>query len=116
NPTSVLSGQLCIGDGLTPINVNYPVIDLLSPNAFLGEIDRNWTATNGFGGTIQATSSAKVFGHDNHFVMGMSLDRGLTQFTATSQLGTVEPNLFVQGTGVYIDQPPDDIAPVTPFP
>jgi iron complex outermembrane recepter protein len=115
DPTSALNGQLCIGDGLTPINVNYPVINLLSPNAFLGEIDRNWTSTNSFGGTVQATSSDKFFGRDNHFVMGMSLDRGLTQFTATSQLGTLDQNLFVQGTGVYINQPADDIAPVSLF-
>jgi iron complex outermembrane receptor protein len=35
DPTSVLAGQLCISGGLTPINVNYPVIDRLSPDAFL---------------------------------------------------------------------------------
>jgi iron complex outermembrane recepter protein len=100
---------------LTPINVNYPVVNLLSPNAFLGEIDRNWTSTNSFGGTAQVTSSDKFLGHDNHFVAGMSIDRGLTQFTGSSQLGTVDQNLFVQGTGVYIDQPADDIAPVNLF-
>jgi iron complex outermembrane receptor protein len=115
DPTSVLAGQLCIGDGLTPINVNYPVVNLLSPNAFLGEIDRNWTSTNSFGGTAQVTSSDKFLGHDNHFVAGMSIDRGLTQFTGSSQLGTIDQNLFVQGTGVYIDQPADDIAPVNLF-
>jgi iron complex outermembrane recepter protein len=115
DPTSALAGQLCIGDGLTPINVNYPVVNLLSPNAFLGEIDRNWTSTNSFGGTAQVTSSDKFLGHDNHFVAGMSIDRGLTQFTGSSQLGTVDQNLFVQGTGVYIDQPADDIAPVNLF-
>ena len=113
DPTSVLAGQLCIGDGLTPINVNYPVVNLLSPNAFLGEIDRNWTATNGFGGTAQATSSAKFFDHDNHFVAGVSVDRGLTQFTGSSELGTVDQSLFVTGTGVYIDQPAADIRPVS---
>ena len=47
--------------------------------------------------------------------MGMSLDRGLTNFTATSELGTIDQNLFVQGTGVYINQPGDDIAPVNLF-
>jgi iron complex outermembrane receptor protein len=114
DPSSVLAGQLCIGDGVTPINVNYPVIDLLSPNSFFGEIDRNWTSTNSLG-TVQATSSDKLFDHDNHFVMGMSLDRGLTQFTATSELGTIDQNLFVQGTGVYIDQPANDTAPVNLF-
>ena len=113
DPPGVVAGQLCIGDGTTPINQNYPVIDKISPNAFLGEIDRNWTATNGFGGTAQATSSAKFFDHDNHFVAGVSVDRGLTQFTGSSELGTVDQSLFVTGTGVYIDQPAADIRPVS---
>ena len=113
DPAGVLAGQLCIGDGTTPINQNYPVIDKISPNAFLGEIDRNWTATNGFGGTAQATSSAKFLDHDNHFVAGVSVDRGLTQFTGNSELGTIDQNLFVTGTGVYIDQPAADIRPVS---
>ncbi len=113
DPLGGLAGQLCIGDGITPINVNYPVLDTLSPKAFLGEIDRNWTSTNGFGGTAQVTSSAKFLDHDSHFVAGVSVDRGLTQFTANSELGTIDQNLFVTGTGVYIDQPAADIAPVS---
>jgi iron complex outermembrane recepter protein len=113
DPMGVLAGQLCIGDGITPINVNYPVPDTLSPKAFLGEIDRNWTSTNGFGGTAQVTSSAKFLDHDSHFVAGVSVDRGLTQFTANSELGTIDQNLFITGTGVYIDQPAADIAPVS---
>jgi hypothetical protein len=64
--------------------VNYPVIDRLSPDAFLGEIDRNWTSTNSFGGTAQVTSTDKFLGHENHFVAGMSIDRGLSQFTGSS--------------------------------
>jgi iron complex outermembrane recepter protein len=31
---------------------------------FLGEIDRTWTTTNSFGGSVQASSAEKVFGHD----------------------------------------------------
>jgi iron complex outermembrane recepter protein len=115
DPAGVLAGQLCIGDGSTPINKNYPVIDTLSPNAFLGEIDRNWTSTNGFGGTAQAASSARLLDHDSHFVAGVSVDRGLTQFTGSSELGTIDQNLFVTGTGVYIDQPAADIRPVNLF-
>jgi iron complex outermembrane recepter protein len=115
DPMGALAGQLCINDGVTPINVNYSVIDTLPGSAFLGEIDRNWTSTYSFGGTVQATSTSQFLGHDNHFVTGMSLDRGLTQFSATSQLGTIDQNLFVQGTGVYIDQPGADIAPVSLF-
>jgi iron complex outermembrane receptor protein len=115
DPGGALAGQLCIGDGGTPINTHYSVIDTLPASAFLGEIDRNWTSSDSFGGTVQATSTQKFLGHDNHFVMGMSIDRGLTQFTGSSELGTIDSNLFVQGTGIYIDQPGDDIAPVNLF-
>jgi iron complex outermembrane recepter protein len=116
DPTLIAGpAQLCIGDGGTPINIHYSVIDTLPGSAFLGEIDRNWTSSNSFGGTVQATSTQDFLGRPNHFVMGMSLDRGLTQFTATSELGTIDQNLFVQGTGVYIDQPGDDIAPANLF-
>ena len=56
----------------------------------------------------------QVFDHDNHFVVGMSVDRGLVQFTTNSELGTINANQFpfVQGVGVFIDQPSGDVAPV----
>ena len=82
-------------------------------SALLGEIDRTWTTTNSFGGSAQAASSEKVFGHPNNFVVGASLDRGLVQFSTTSELSTVSgipPT--VQGTGLFIDQPSGDNAPV----
>ena len=83
-------------------------------SSVLGEIDRTWTTTNSFGGSLQAASSDRVFGHDNNFVVGLSLDRGLVQYSATSELGTVNASQFptVQGTGLFIDQPSGDVAPV----
>ena len=108
-----LPGQLCIGDDATPINQNIPVLNTLSPAAFLGEIDRNWTATNSYGGSLQATSTSQVWGHDNHLVVGASVDHGRTQFNGNSELGTIDQNLFVTGTGIFIDQPAADISPVS---
>lgn len=113
DPAGALAGQLCIGDGNTPINVNYPVPDTISPNAFLGEIDRNQTATNSFGGSAQMTNTDKVFGLDNHFVIGSSIDYGHSLFTGNSELGTIDPTLAVTGTGVFINQPADDVTPVS---
>jgi iron complex outermembrane recepter protein len=80
----------------------------------LGEIDRTWTSTNSFGGTVQAASSEKLLGHDNNFTVGVSVDRGLVRFSTTSELGTVNANQFpiVQGAGLFIDQPSGDVAPV----
>jgi iron complex outermembrane receptor protein len=103
---------LCIGDGNTPINQNFAVLDTLSPGAFLGEIDRNWTSTAGYGGTIQATNTNQIFRHDNHVVLGVSADHGRTQFNGNSELGTIDQNLFVTGQGVFTDQPAADLTPV----
>jgi iron complex outermembrane recepter protein len=83
-------------------------------SSILGELDRTWTTTNSFGGSVQAASSEKVFGHQNNFVIGVSVDRGLVQFSTTSELGTVNANQFpyVYGVGLFIDQPSGDVAPV----
>jgi iron complex outermembrane recepter protein len=110
---AVLPGQLCISDGATPINANAPTFDTLTPGAALGEIDRNWTSAGSYGGTLQATSTGRILGHDNHLVVGMSLDHGNTQFTAGSELGILGGDLFVTGTGVFIDQPAADLTPVS---
>jgi iron complex outermembrane receptor protein len=86
----------------------------LGSPSVLGEIDRTWTNTNSFGGTIQAATSERLFGHNNNFTIGLSVDRGLVQFSSTSELGTVNANQFptVQGFGLFIDQPSGDVAPV----
>jgi iron complex outermembrane recepter protein len=80
----------------------------------LGEIDRTWTTTKSFGGVVQASSSEKIFGFNNNFTVGGSLDRGQVQFSTTSELGTVNANQFptVQGAGLFINQPSGDVAPV----
>ena len=108
-----LGGQLCIGDGGTVLNQNFPVANTFAPDTALGAIDRNSTKSTSFGGSLQATSTGQLFGHDNHFVVGTSIDHGRSNFQASSELGTVDPNtLFVTGTGVFIDQPLADITPV----
>ena len=82
--------------------------------SFLGEIDRTWTTTNSFGGSAQVASSEKILGHGNNFVVGVSVDRGLVQFAETSELGTLNANQFpfTQGSGLFIDMPSGDNAPV----
>jgi opacity protein-like surface antigen len=70
--------------------------------------------TNSFGGSVQASSAEKVFGHGNNVTIGLSVDRGLVQFAESAELGTVNANQFpfVQGTGLFINQPSGDVAPV----
>jgi iron complex outermembrane recepter protein len=87
---------------------------LAAPNV-LGEIDRTSTATNGYGGSLQATITEKAFGRDNHLVVGTSLDHGHVQFGSAAELGVMNADQFpfVTGTGVIINQPSGDVAPVS---
>ena len=78
-----------------------------------GSIDRTRTKADAVGGSGQFTSTHQVFGRNNHFVVGSSIDRGRVNFAASSELGTIGPDLFVTGTGVIISQPDGTIAPVS---
>jgi iron complex outermembrane receptor protein len=108
-----LSGLLCLDDDDNPLfgqngTVPSSILNGLPP----GSIDRTRTKADAFGGTTQLTSTHQLFGHNNHFVVGTSIDRGRVNFGASSELGTIGPDLFVTGTGVIISQPSGEIAPV----
>jgi iron complex outermembrane receptor protein len=103
--------NLCIGDGATPLNIAGDTPNTLMANSAIGEIDRNFTSSNSYGGTLQATSTSQIFGHDNHLVVGTSVDRGTTNFSTSAELGTIDQNFFVTGTGVFINQPAADDVP-----
>ena len=95
---------LCYGDGSTPAN-GLSGAQLSNPfglNAVLGENDRTTTHSTTTGLSLQATNNDKLFGHDNHFVVGASLDYSVTRFTASAELGTVGPDYVVSGSGIFL--------------
>jgi iron complex outermembrane recepter protein len=101
---------LCFGDPTTPLldQNGVQVPDILG-GAIAGSVDRTRTNAVTVGGTVQAASSDKVFGRDNQFVVGASLDHGNVRFNASSELGTIGSDLFITGTGVILGDP---VAPV----
>jgi iron complex outermembrane receptor protein len=106
---------LCLGGDdtlLTSTGGNTVEASILNGNV-PGTIDRTATRANTFGGSLQAISAARLFEHDNQFVAGVALDRGRVNFKADSELGTIGPDLFITGTGVVVQQPAGDIAPVS---
>jgi iron complex outermembrane receptor protein len=100
---------LCFDDGMTKLNGADNLV--IPTSATLGQIDRTQTSAASYGGSVQATSTAKILDHPNNIVVGMSIDRGHVQFNAASELGTIDDNLFVTGTGLIINQ--DQLAPVS---
>ncbi len=103
---------LCLG---APSDTVYdragaPIPDFLGPaiasgaGVAYGEVDRTATTSDGYGAALQATSTARLFGRDNHLVIGAALDHGRTQYRTTSELGVLTPDLQVVGAGYVIDQ------------
>ena len=63
---------------------------------------------------MQATNTDKLFGHDNHFVVGASLDYSVTRFTASAELGTIGTDYVITGSGIFLGPSgfPTSIGPV----
>jgi iron complex outermembrane recepter protein len=101
--------SVCFGDDTTPLNGAGNLV--ITPSTTLGQLDRTQTNAASYGGSVQATSTAKILDHPNNIVVGMSIDRGHVQFNGASELATIDQNLFVAGTGVIINQ--DQLAPVS---
>jgi iron complex outermembrane receptor protein len=109
---ALFPGTLCFEENDDPLfGLNgLPVPDTLN-GLTPGSIDRTATAANSYGASGQAASSVKLFGLNNQFVVGASVDRGRVNFQAASELGTIGSDLFVTGTGVIVNQPDGSVAP-----
>jgi iron complex outermembrane receptor protein len=64
-----------------------------------GTLDRTNTDTVTVGASLQATSDAKLFDHGNRFAVGGSIDHSWTNFTSSSTLGIINPDLSVTTSG-----------------
>ncbi len=82
------------------------------PNATIGEIDYTTNDTTSYGTALQATDKEKLFGLNNIFIAGASVDHGDVKSTSIAELGTLNTqNLTITGNGIYLSGPLD-IAPV----
>jgi outer membrane receptor protein involved in Fe transport len=97
---------LCFGNSSTPANGlnGVQLSNPFNPNAILGENDRTTTHSTTTGGSLQATNTDQLFGHNNHFVVGGSFDYSVTNFTASAELGTIDTNYIVSGSGIFLGQ------------
>ncbi|WP_315833082.1 TonB-dependent receptor [Bradyrhizobium prioriisuperbiae] len=121
NPTGAIPCAdptlLCFGDdpipanGLNGVQLNNPFAD----GATLGENDRTSTRSTTTGASLQATNTDRLFGLNNRFVLGGSVDYGFTNFNASAELGTLGPNYVLTGSGIFLGESgvPLSIGPVS---
>ena len=95
---------LCFNDGSTPANGlnGQQLANTFPAGAVFGENDRTHTQSTTVGASLQATNTDKLFGHNNHFVIGASFDYSLTNFGSSAELGTINPNFTVATSGIFI--------------
>jgi outer membrane receptor protein involved in Fe transport len=111
-PCAADSTLLCFGDGSTPANGlnGAQLLNPFDPSAVLGENDRTTTHTATTGVSLQATNTDQILGHNNHFVIGGSFDRSVTNFTASAELGTIGSDFVVSGSGIFLGRSGDPVS------
>lgn len=114
-PCAADATQLCFNEdsspGATANGVNgVPLANPFPTDAILGEIDRTTTRSTTTGATLQATNTDQLFGHNNQFMVGTSVDSGVTRFGASAELGTIGTNYVVNGSGIFLGRSGDPVS------
>jgi outer membrane receptor protein involved in Fe transport len=110
-------GFLCQPDGVTPLmsTGGAAVPDISQGGTVpIGENDFERIATDGFGGTLQLTETAALFGLGNHFSAGASVDRDSTSFVLETEIGTVNALLGIDPSGIFVSTPENTPSSATP--
>jgi iron complex outermembrane recepter protein len=102
------NGLLCQPDGTTLLTAasGAPIPDISQGGTIpIGENDREAIRSVTVGGSLQATYTGRVFGHDNNFVFGASIDHGVTDFQSSAELGIINSQLLVEPSGLFVLTP-----------
>jgi iron complex outermembrane receptor protein len=99
---------ICQGDGVTPVTDTQGgmIPDLTNGGTTLiGENDYETIDTQGFGGSLQFTSTAKIGDFGNSFAVGATFDTAETHFFSGSELGVLNSELTVLPSPYFVDTP-----------
>ena len=102
------NGPLCQSDGMTPLvsTSGGSIPDLSNGGTVpIGENDTETIHAVTIGGTLQTTYTGDVLGHENHFVLGGSVDHSDVDFQSGAEIGVINPSLQVQSSGFFVDTP-----------
>ena len=126
-PNSAPSNTLCQeagddddGDDGDDESSGHPLVDALNPTNFItstdgvgnGAINRTNTQTQGYGATLQVTSTQPVGKRENVLVFGTSVDLAEVAFSSNSEVGSLTASRGVAGSGLFaglFGTAPDDI-------
>jgi iron complex outermembrane receptor protein len=104
------AGVLCIEDAngndvdVTDLNGNTIDEDIVDEDR-RGSIERLATTSDSWGGAVEAQEKAKLFDLSNLFLAGLSYDRGRSRYQTISEIGEIQPQYVVTGSGVFVGGP-----------
>jgi len=101
-------GALCQGDGVTPLtdSAGGLIPDISNGGATLiGQNDFERIRSDGWGASLQLTSTAPLFGCGNDFAIGATLDTAQTNFFSGTEVGVLNASLTVLPSGLFVDTP-----------
>ncbi|MGO9934498.1 MAG: TonB-dependent receptor [Steroidobacteraceae bacterium] len=106
--TPAAAGDLCQSDGLTPLTgpSGAALPDISNGGTTLiGENDMESTHSQGWGGSLQLTSSRPIMSHGNNFAAGATIDTAETNFFSGAEVGVLNAELTVLPSGLYVNTP-----------
>lgn len=115
--TAQYAGFMCQADGTTPLhNAAGGLLPDISKGGtvYIGENDFQAIDTDGAGASLQATETASLFGRENQFTAGASIDGANTAFGSSTELGTINSALIVSNSGLFVDTPENTPFTATP--
>src|SRR5262249_11230818 len=68
-----------------------------------GLLNRSWTDQSNFGAFGQFSIQGRLFGQANQFIGGGGYDGGRVKFRQSSELGYLNPDRSLTGTGAFAD-------------
>jgi iron complex outermembrane recepter protein len=99
---------LCQGDGLTPLTgaAGSLIPDISNGGSTLiGQNDFERIRSDGWGASLQFTSTAQILGHGNDFAAGATLDTAETNFFSGTEVGVLDASLTVLPSGLFVNTP-----------
>ena len=98
DPTTFCSPNPVTGAQVQLTTTSGQPVPLSLGGAFPGENDFVRIDTDSWGGTLQATSTAKLLGLGNHLIAGLTLIGNRTTYGTGVYLGSIDPSRTVQNT------------------
>lgn len=111
------NGLLCQSDAMTTLmTANGGTIPDLSNGGAnpIGENDGETIHATSFGGSLQTSYTGDLFGFENNFVLGGSIDHSDVDFQSTTEPGAINSSLQVLFSGFFVSEPENTAFTATP--